>query len=59
MPAQRRATAGLFTWPCCSMVELRPGDRLLLFTDWITEAASPEGEQFGEERMLAVMARLE
>jgi phosphoserine phosphatase RsbU/P len=39
-----------------SIVELRPGDLLLLFTDGITEAMSPEGEQFGEQRMLAVMA---
>jgi sigma-B regulation protein RsbU (phosphoserine phosphatase) len=39
-----------------SMVELPPGDLLLLFTDGITEAMSPEGEEFGEQRMLAVLA---
>lgn len=30
---------------------LGPGDRLLLFTDGIPEAASPTGEQFGDERL--------
>ncbi len=30
---------------------LGPGDRLLLFTDGIPEAASPAGEQFGDERL--------
>jgi serine phosphatase RsbU (regulator of sigma subunit)/CHASE3 domain sensor protein len=32
----------------CSM---RPGDRLVLFTDGFVEAKSPEGELFGEERL--------
>jgi serine phosphatase RsbU (regulator of sigma subunit) len=32
-------------------VELRPGDGLVLVTDGITEARSPEGELFGEDRL--------
>ena len=35
---------------------LEPGDRLLLFTDGIPEAASPTGEQFGDERLQAFLA---
>lgn len=37
-------------------VALESGDRLLLFTDGIPEAASPAGEQFGEERLRAFLA---
>ncbi|HKH98103.1 MAG TPA: PP2C family protein-serine/threonine phosphatase [Candidatus Sulfotelmatobacter sp.] len=36
-----------------SVVQLSPGDRLLLFTDGITEAALPGGEEFGEQRLVA------
>jgi len=32
-------------------VHLSPGDRLLLFTDGITEAMKSDGEEFGEERL--------
>ncbi|MGO9544348.1 MAG: SpoIIE family protein phosphatase [Rhodomicrobium sp.] len=34
---------------------LETDDRLLLFTDGITEAASPLGEEFGEERLQAAV----
>lgn len=36
-----------------SFLRLEPGDRLLLFTDGITEAGVPGGEEFGEERVIA------
>jgi sigma-B regulation protein RsbU (phosphoserine phosphatase) len=34
-------------------VDLSSGDRLLLFTDGITEAEGPQGEEFGEGRVAA------
>ena len=36
-------------------VQLTAGDRLVLFTDGVTEAMNPQGEEFGEERLLALM----
>jgi len=38
-----------------STVELNRGDRLLLFTDGISEAAQPDGEQFGIENIAAIL----
>jgi sigma-B regulation protein RsbU (phosphoserine phosphatase) len=38
-----------------SGVKLRAGDRLLCFTDGITEAANDAGEIFGEERLLQLL----
>jgi sigma-B regulation protein RsbU (phosphoserine phosphatase) len=32
-------------------VRLHPGDRVLLYTDGITEAVNPAGEMFGEDRL--------
>jgi sigma-B regulation protein RsbU (phosphoserine phosphatase) len=32
-------------------VQIRPGERLVLFTDGITDAASPSGERFGQDRL--------
>ncbi|HET8645411.1 MAG TPA: PP2C family protein-serine/threonine phosphatase, partial [Vicinamibacteria bacterium] len=40
-------------------VELQPGDRLVFYTDGITEATSPAGEEFQTERLAAVVEGLD
>jgi sigma-B regulation protein RsbU (phosphoserine phosphatase) len=35
-------------------VELRPGDTLLAYSDGVSETWSPEGEEYGEERLSAL-----
>lgn len=40
------------------LAELLPGDTLLQYTDGATDAFSPEGEQFGRERLLAAFREL-
>ncbi len=37
------------------VVTLEPQDMLVLYTDGITETANPEGEEFGRERLSAVL----
>jgi phosphoserine phosphatase RsbU/P len=37
------------------VIQLRSGDRLVLFTDGVTEACNGEDEEFGEERLLGVL----
>lgn len=36
------------------VVQLQRGDRAVIYTDGVTEAMSPGGEEFGEERMNAI-----
>jgi sigma-B regulation protein RsbU (phosphoserine phosphatase) len=36
-------------------VQLAAGDRLVLFTDGVTEVSSADGEEFGEERLATVL----
>ena len=37
--------------------DLASGDRVLLFTDGVTEAHVPEGEEFGEARLLELLEK--
>jgi len=45
---------GLFDTPVLNeqMIRIIPGSLLLFYTDGVTEARSPEGQQFGTERLL-------
>jgi len=38
-------------------VDLLPGDRLVIFTDGITEAPAPNYDEFGEDGLLAILNR--
>lgn len=38
-------------------VEIRPADRLILYTDGITDAQAPSGERFGDARLLSTIAQ--
>lgn len=40
--------------PCA----LEPGDRVLFYTDGITEQHLPGGEEFGEDRFVEVLERI-
>jgi len=48
---------GVFASPDYELgsVQLFPGDRVILFTDGVTEACSPAGEEFGEARLLRLL----
>ena len=41
-----------------SEVEFAPGDRCVLFTDGVTEVRNSDGEEFGETRLIELLARI-
>jgi serine phosphatase RsbU (regulator of sigma subunit) len=41
-----------------SRAAMQPGDVLVLFTDGVTEATDPQGEDFGDERLAALVASM-
>jgi len=41
-----------------AVVGLRPGDRLVIFTDGVVEAQDPRGEEYGDARLAGVLAGL-
>jgi sigma-B regulation protein RsbU (phosphoserine phosphatase) len=54
------AVLGVFPeWPYeQAEISLAPGDRLVLFTDGVTEAANIHEEEFGEERLIQLISAL-
>jgi sigma-B regulation protein RsbU (phosphoserine phosphatase) len=40
-----------------SVVELRPGDVLIAFTDGVPDALNPQDEEFGDERLRDLLRR--
>jgi serine phosphatase RsbU (regulator of sigma subunit)/DNA-binding transcriptional regulator YhcF (GntR family) len=38
-------------------IDLLPGDRMVMYTDGITEAADPHGEEFGDERLISILKK--
>jgi serine phosphatase RsbU (regulator of sigma subunit) len=50
---------GLFEpWPCeCKTLEIAPGDTLVVYSDGVTDAASDDGEMFGDIRLEELIRR--
>ena len=47
--------SGTGAWEAAIVNTLSPGDRVILFTDGVTEACGVEGEEFGEARLLHLL----
>ena len=39
------------------VTSIKPGDRVVMFTDGVTEARSPGGEEFGDERLIELAVK--
>ena len=39
------------------VTSIKPGDRVVMFTDGVTEARSPGGEEFGDERLIELVLK--
>jgi len=50
---------GLFEWASYDYgrVQLEPGDALVVFSDGVSETDSPDGEEFGPDRIGAIVRR--
>jgi sigma-B regulation protein RsbU (phosphoserine phosphatase) len=50
---------GLFDeWDCTvNELQLNPGDLFVIYTDGVTEACVPDGDEFGEERLIELLRR--
>ena len=49
--------AALKAHPCAAEQLLQPGDVLVIYSDGVTEAVSPTGEEFGPTRLYEVVSR--
>jgi hypothetical protein len=56
-PASPPMGLGLGVPPEVNHLQLEPGDRLLVYTDGVTEARNPQGEEFGLDRFTDFLIR--
>jgi serine/threonine protein phosphatase PrpC len=57
LPMGLNKNLGQTSSPAVGIEQLQPGDLLLLYTDGVIEARSPDGEFFGVERLVDLVAR--
>ena len=56
LPVTAGAVGFFVDWACATAeVAIAPGDLLVLFSDGVTEAMSPGGDEFGESRLLEAL----
>ena len=57
LPMGLNNNLGPTSTPSVGTEQLQPGDMLLLYTDGVIEARSPDGEFFGQDRLVDLVAR--